>query len=121
MIRTSTRIVRALPSLSNSFSWRTRKSFGCNSSQIPNLIQKQGSCMGVLEATGRLRQRSSEGAALVAEQFAFEETAGQCCAVHLHVRTAPSQALLVDGFGDKLLTRARLAMEQDCRIGSSHH
>ncbi len=89
--------------------------------QIADLIQKQCSLVGELKAARGLRQGSGEGSTLVAKQLVFEQSAWHRRAVHFDVWAAVSKALLVNSFGDKLLSRAGLALDQDCRIGSSHH
>jgi hypothetical protein len=74
--------------------------------QIAHLIQKQRTCVGVLKAPGRLSPRSGECSALVAEEFALDETIWHCRAVHL-------------GLGDQFFARTGLAQDKDRRIGSS--
>src|SRR5262249_6839192 len=107
--RTSTFIVRALPKRSNSRSCRTRRSFGLELQRdITDFIQKQRAMVRQLRPAGLRRDRTGEGAPLMPEQFAFQETDGNGSAVDLHQRPLPSGPAMVEGAYNEFFTRACL-------------
>src|ERR1700681_2460882 len=69
--------------------------------KIADLIQKQRATVSPLEPPDTARDRSGVGAALVTEQFAFEQTCRYGGAIHLHNCTIRSVAALVNGLCDE--------------------
>src|SRR5580698_7963660 len=57
----------------------------------------------------------------MAEQLAFEEPARNSCAVERHEWFVPAWALVMDGFGNELLARSGLALDEDGGVGPCHH
>ncbi len=86
---------------------------------LANLIEEDGALVGELEAADALRDGAGEGAALVPEKFAFEQTGGNRRAVELDERARVARAEIVEGAGDQLLARAGLAVDDDGGIGGS--
>ena len=68
----------------------------------------------------RLSIAPVNGPADVAEQLAFQQVLGQRPAVDAHERAAAAGAEPVDGLGDQLLARARLAQQQHRGVGPGH-
>ena len=56
--------------------------------------------------------RAGEGALLVAEQFAFQQSGRQGGAMHCHHRLPGPRTELMNGFGDEFLARAAFAQDQ---------
>ncbi len=81
--------------------------------QVANLVEEQAAAVGQLEPAAMLPVGAGERAALVAEQFGFEEGLGQRGNVHGHERALGSRAGVVDRAGHQLLARAALAPNQD--------
>ena len=77
--------------------------------------------MGQLKASDGRVQRAGIGAALMAEQLAFQEPARNRRAVERHEWFVPPRALIVDGSGNEFFARSRLALDQNSRVGGSHH
>ena len=68
--------------------------------------------VGLLEAANPLRVRAGEGAAFVAEQFAFQQGFGNRRAVDGDERRVGAVAVLVNGAGDEFLARAGFAANE---------
>jgi len=58
--------------------------------QLPHLVKEQRATVGGLEAPRALARRTREGAAHMAEQFAFGQGFRQCGAVHVNQRAVPA-------------------------------
>src|SRR5205823_1500853 len=84
---------------------------------VPDLVEEEGSAIRQLEPPDPLCDRAREGAALVAEELALEQTGRNGRAVELHERPLAAPAELVDGAGDQLLARARLAADDHGGVG----
>src|SRR5258708_23627668 len=52
----------------------------------------------------------------MAKQLAFEKAQRYGCAVDLYKRLTPARAQVVNSTSDHLFTRARLALDEDCRV-----
>ena len=83
-------------------------------------IEEDRSAVGTLEKADVLFDSSSESAAAVAEQLAFEGLVRQGRATLNHERPVPAQAVIMKGARDELLARARLAREQDRDVVRRH-
>ena len=85
--------------------------------QLADLVEEERAAIGQLEAAGLRRVRAGEGAALVAEQLALDQRRRQRGAVDDDERPVAPAALAVERAREQLLARARLAEEQDGRVG----
>ena len=63
--------------------------------QLADLVEEQHAAVGLRELADMALGRAGEGALLVAEQFALEETFGQCGTVHRHKGMAAPRAVIV--------------------------
>src|SRR5205807_1472378 len=79
---------------------------------LADLVQEDRALVGRLELADLLLGRPGEGAALVAEQLAFEQGLGDRGAVEADERSLAAWAGKVDGAGDQLLARPRFAANQ---------
>ena len=70
------------------------------------------------DASGLGAISAGEGAALVSKQFAFEQSARNCWAVHLHKWARLPGRQAVHQSGDDVFASPALAMNQDGNIGS---
>jgi hypothetical protein len=80
--------------------------------QLAHLVEEDGAAAGALEAPGAARQRTREGAALVAEQLALEQRARQRGAVGVDERPRAPRRELVQGARGHALADARLAGDE---------
>ncbi len=64
--------------------------------------------------------RAGEGAALVAEQLAFEQVLGSAAQFTLTKLRVVAERVVVDGAGDQLLARARFAADEHGRVALGH-
>src|SRR5271167_4062819 len=87
---------------------------------LSNLIQEDGSPIGQLEATDPLRNGAGEGASLMSEQFAFQQSRRDRSAVQFHEGTRMPRAEIMQSAGDQFLSRPGLAINKDGRIGGGH-
>src|SRR6266851_5518130 len=85
---------------------------------VANLVQKDRSSVGELEAAYSAIGGASESAFLVTKQFAFDKTTRKCGAIHLDQRPIPALAIRVHCARDQLLSSASLAENQNRRIGA---
>jgi hypothetical protein len=58
--------------------------------KVADLVQEQGAPVSPLEPSNTARDRPGVGATLVTEQLAFQQTCGNCGAIHLHKRAVRS-------------------------------
>ena len=84
------------------------------------LVQKEGALVRELETPPRPRLGPREGAFLVAEELALEETLRQGRAVDLDEGAALARREVVYRVGYELLAYARLAGDEDARLGRRH-
>jgi hypothetical protein len=84
---------------------------------VTDLVEQDRAAVGALEHAHASRVGSRERAALEAEQLAFEKCLGNRGAVHGDHRALGSPAVLADHPGHQLLTRPRLASDQDSGLG----
>ncbi len=78
----------------------------------PDLVQEQGALVGQFETPQLLFNGPGKGTFLMAEQFAFDQVAGNCRAVDLDKRALGPQAVVVDGIGDQFLAGAAFPPDQ---------
>ncbi len=88
--------------------------------ELGDLVEEDRAPVGDLEPAERALQRAGEGPALVAEQLALDERGGQGGAVDRDDRPVAAAAAVVEGEGDEVLSGARLAEEEDRRVGRGH-
>src|SRR5215475_1128333 len=94
-----------------------RLDFGGN---VANLVQEQRALVSQFESTDLLRDSTSEGSPLVAEEFAFQQARRYRCAIHFDEGASFAAAVIVNGTGDQLFPRSRLTQKQDGRIAGRH-
>src|ERR1039458_4713681 len=85
-----------------------------------NFIKEQRPTPGCLKHADTPLPRAREGALLVAEQFAFQQFAGNRRAMHGNKRALAPHAVVMQCAGDQLLARARFAEHQDRRVRVHH-
>ena len=88
---------------------------------LADLVEEERPAVGGFEASDPLSDRTGEGAALVTEELALEETGRDRGAIQVDERPPPSRAALVDLACDELLARSRLALDQHDRVGRGDH
>src|SRR5262249_11447457 len=87
---------------------------------LADLVKEQRGAVGHLEAADFLGDGAGEGAPLVPEELALEETRRNGGAGELHERAVAAVAAVVDGPREHLLARARFAEKQYRRIGGCY-
>ena len=113
----STRIVRVLPSRSNSCSCKHAQELRLQLERnVADFVQEQRPAVRQLEAADLLRDGAGKRPLLVTEQLALQEAGGDGRAVQLDERARATPAQIVDRAGDQLFARARLPLNQDRRI-----
>src|SRR2546427_6537881 len=83
-------------------------------------VQEDCPAVGELEPSDALRDRAGEGAFLVAEQLALQQSRWDRGAVQLHESLRAPWAQVVDRARDQLFPRPRLAVDQHGRIRGRH-
>src|SRR5207247_1719214 len=79
---------------------------------LGDLVEEERAAVGALEAAGARRDGAREGALLVAEELALEDTLGEGLHVDGDERAADALAPVVEQAGDQLLPRPALALDQ---------
>ena len=79
---------------------------------LAHFVEKDGPPVGELEPTDLVRDRAGEGALLMPEQLALDQTGGDGGAVELDEGLVIPTAQAVDRAGDELLPGAGLALNQ---------
>jgi len=101
------------------------KNFGLQlERKVADLVQKQSAVVSPLKPSNTARDRAGEGATLMSEQFAFEQTGRNSGAVHLHKGAIRSVAALVNGFSNQFLACSCFPVDQDRGVGrrnDPHH
>src|SRR5690606_34165303 len=85
-----------------------------------NLVQKDASSIGGLEAPDLGSHRAGEGSPLMTEQLALQKSFGDGGAVDADKRLRLAVGMKVNGLGDQLLARAALAGDQDRDVVGDH-
>ena len=85
--------------------------------QLADLVEKDRAAVGLLEPAGARGVGAGEGAAVVAEEFGFEQRLGDGGAVDLDERRVAAAAREVHGACEQLLAGARFAEQQHARRG----
>jgi hypothetical protein len=80
---------------------------------LADLVEEEGAAVGELEAAGAARDGAGEGAALVAEELAFDQAGRDRGAVDLDEGLAAARGAEVEGAGDELLAGAALGGDED--------
>ena len=88
--------------------------------QLTDLVEEARPPVGGLEEPAPRGQGARERAALMAEQLRLHERLGQRRAVHDHERPVGARARVVDGPGDQLLPRPRLALDEHGGVEVRH-
>ncbi len=85
---------------------------------MADLVEEDAAPVGELEEAGLAALlRAGEGPVLVAEELALDEVVGEGAQVHSEEGAALAGAGGVDGRGEELLARARLAVDEDGQVG----
>ena len=82
-----------------------------------DLVEEQGTAMGMLELADALALRAGEGTALMTEQLALEQLLGNRRAVQRHERLVGARPEVVQAAGNQFLAAAGLATDQDVHRG----
>ena len=75
---------------------------------------------GALEPSDTARHSARVSAALLTEQFAFEQACRNGGAIHLHEWAVRSLDSLINGFCNQFLAAARFSIDRHCGVGGSH-
>ena len=86
--------------------------------QFADFVQEQGATIGFLEAADLAVECAGEGAALMAEQFRFDEILGNRAAIDRDQRLLRARAGGVDGIGDDFLADAAFPLDQHRHAGT---
>src|SRR6185436_5431682 len=84
---------------------------------LADLVEENSTAISQFEAPQFLGNGAGEGAFLVAEKFAFQQSGGDRSAVELHERAALARAQFVNGSRNQLFARAGFTADQDGRVG----
>ena len=87
---------------------------------LANLIQEDGSPIGQLKAADALRDGAGEGASLMSEEFAFQQSGWDGRAVQFHEGTGMPRAQVMQRARNQFFSRPGLAIDQDRGIGGSN-
>jgi hypothetical protein len=87
---------------------------------LTHLIQENAALVRQFEAADTLRYGAGEGAFLVSEHFAFQQTCRNRRAVQLHKCVPGARAEVVDGARHQFFPDSSLAIDQNGRIGRRH-
>ena len=80
--------------------------------QVPHLVQEDGAARRQLETAGLVLFGVGKGPGLVAEELGFQQGIRQGAAVHGHKGPLLALGQGMDGPGEELLARARLAQQE---------
>ena len=121
MTRTSTSIVRGLPSRSILTVLEHAKQLRLEfERQLADLVEKERAAVGELEAAHLRGVRTGERAALTSEELALDQRARQRRAVDDHERPIAPAAATMNRPGQQFLAGAGLAEEQDRGVSVGH-
>ncbi len=87
--------------------------------ELGDLVEKQRTAVGELEAPGLALVRPGEGPLLVPKELGLLQRLCDRRAVDVDERTAAPRAVVVDRPGDELLPRAALAVDQHGNVARS--
>jgi hypothetical protein len=87
---------------------------------VAHLVEEEGAAVARLDEPGLALARPGKGALLEAEQLALEERLRDAAAVQRNEAAGRARAHLVNRLREPLLSRSRLAEEQDGRVGRRH-
>ena len=91
---------------------KNAKKFGLQlERKLTDFVQKQGSALGRLKASQILSHSPGEGAAFVAEEFAFQQSGGNGRAVEGHETVLAAGAGLMNRVCDHFLTGTRFPLD----------
>src|SRR5262249_138954 len=95
--------------------------------ELTNFVQEERSLVGDLKESWLRGVSAAERSFFVAEQLALHQMLRDGRAIYVHPRLVAAQGMIMDGMGDHLFSRARLAHNQHrCRmlrhlLGKPHH
>ena len=115
--RKSTRIVRVLPETLDLVLLQDAQQLRLQLERhVADLVEEQRALVRELEPSDLLRQRAREGAFLMTEPFALEQSGRRRRAVHRHQRAVAPVARRVQRPREQFLAGARLAEQQHRRV-----
>ena len=85
--------------------------------QVADLVEEQRAFVGALDLADGLLHRAGEGAAFVAEQFAFQQVFRDGAAVDGDERLFRARTEVVHRLGQRFLAGAAFAQQQDRNVG----
>ena len=84
---------------------------------VGDFVEEEGAAVGDFEQALLVGDRAGEGAALVAEEFAFQQRFRKVAAELRDERFVAARSVVVQRAGDQFLAGARLAFEQHGNVG----
>ena len=118
MTRTSTWIGWLPPTRSKVPDCSTRRILVCVAGRhVADFVEENRAVVALLEFADALQGRAGEGAAFVAEQFAFQQLLGDGGAVDREERLLAAVAVMINGAGDQFLAGAALAGDERGGVG----
>ena len=87
---------------------------------VADFVQKDRAAVGLLESPLFLLHRAGKSAALVAEEFRFDQRFRQRRAIHGHVSFAGARRTRVNFLSQQILARSALAQNQHRGIRGRH-
>ncbi len=87
---------------------------------LADLVQEDGSAIGQLKAADALRDGAGESAALMSEEFTFQQSGRNGGTVQLDEGTGMPRAEVMQSTGDQLFARPSLAIDKDGGIGGGN-
>ena len=89
--------------------------------RFADLVEQERAAVGLLEEPAAIGRGAGEGAADMAEEFAFDHARREGRQAGGDERAIATAAVRMDGTGGELLAGARLARDQDGQIGGGGH
>src|SRR5262249_39752197 len=84
--------------------------------EIADFVDEERSAVRLLEEAAVLRERAGEGAALVSEELALDQRRRDGGAIEDDERPRGARPGFVERLGERLLARARLALDDDRHV-----
>jgi len=87
--------------------------------KVADFVKEEGAAIGEFEAANFLTDGAGEGAALVAEELGFEQTARNGGAINFNEGAIAARTEIMDGAGEELLAGGRFRRGGDGSAGGS--
>src|SRR4051812_7881418 len=88
--------------------------------QFADFIEKDRPLIREFKFSGLSRRCAGVGPLLMAEQFVFNQSVGNCCTVNRYEGLVPAWAQLMNRSGKHLLARSAFSSKKHRRIGRSN-